>query len=390
MPAKRSDGKGTTRQLPSGRWQARFRGPDGERRTAPGTFDSKLDAIAWLASQSRDVDRGVWREPEPMAVHSSMSLKEYATVWLAGRDLKPRTRLHYQGLLDKNILPALGGMYLDKITPATVRGWHGRLNSAAPTRRAHSYGLLRTIMGTALSDDLILANPCRIRGAGLSKTTHQTKVASLADLDMIVEILPDEYGPLVLLAAWCALRFGELTELRRSDVVITDDVDVGHLMITRAVTRLPGKFVVGTPKSDAGYRTVAIPPHILSALQHHLDTRVGPADDALLFPSKRGLHLGQSGFQKTWESARTAAGRPDLRFHDLRHTGATMAAQEGATLAELMSRLGHTTPAAALIYQHTAGDRDDALARRLSARVTAATTDGDDGGGNVVPMRRKA
>jgi len=66
-----------------------------------------------------------------------------------------------------------------------------------------------------------------------------------------------------------------------------------------------------------------------------------------------------------------AAGRPNLRFHDLRHTGATMAAQSGTTLKELMDRLGHTTPKAALVYQHTASDRDQLIAERLSARMSS-------------------
>src|SRR5665811_83774 len=68
--------------------------------------------------------------------------------------------------------------------------------------------------------------------------------------------------------------------------------------------------------------------------------------------------------------ARNAAGREDLRWHDLRHTGAVLAAQTGATLAELMGRLGHSTPAAAMRYQHAARDRDTEIAKALSAMVS--------------------
>ena len=80
-------------------------------------------------------------------------------------------------------------------------------------------------------------------------------------------------------------------------------------------------------------------------------------------------HLGHGTFFKTWDMARKAAGRPDLRFHDLRHTGAVLAAQTGATLAELMNRLGHSTPAMAIRYQHASEDRDMLIARRLSEMV---------------------
>lgn len=88
--------------------------------------------------------------------------------------------------------------------------------------------------------------------------------------------------------------------------------------------------------------------------------------DALLFPGEGGGHLHGSVLHKHWNRARSAAGRPDLHFHDLRHTGATLAAQAGATTAELQARLGHATPDAAMIYQHAARGRDQLLARRLS------------------------
>lgn len=88
--------------------------------------------------------------------------------------------------------------------------------------------------------------------------------------------------------------------------------------------------------------------------------------EALLFPAVSGGHLHPRTFGKRFDQAREAAGRPDLHFHDLRHTGAVLAAQTGATLAELMARLGHSTPDAAMRYQHAAADRDRAIAAALS------------------------
>ena len=122
MAAKRrTSGTGTTRQLPSGRWQARFRGEDGVMRPAPVTFDTKLDASAWLKAQAGDVERGTWAPPE--ARPTATSLRDYAETWLSSRDLKPRTRLLYRGLLDALILPDLGDARLDRISPTTVRNW---------------------------------------------------------------------------------------------------------------------------------------------------------------------------------------------------------------------------------------------------------------------------
>jgi integrase len=140
-------------------------------------------------------------------------------------------------------------------------------------------------------------------------------------------------------------------------------------MIRRAVVPVAGKTIVGTPKSAAGVRDVAIPPHLLPLVREHLATFAEWGKDGLLFPAVRGGHLERGSFFRYYDRARKAAGRPDLRFHDLRHTGAVLAAQTGATLAELMSRLGHSTPAMAIRYQHVAQDRDAEIARRLSELV---------------------
>ena len=150
--------------------------------------------------------------------------------------------------------------------------------------------------------------------------------------------------------------------------------------IRRAVVHVDGKAIVGTPKSDAGIRDVAIPPHLLPMLKAHIAEHAEFGRDGLLFPATGGGHLAPSSLygraptrtRGGWGfyAARAAAGRPDLRFHDLRHTGAVLAAATGATLAELMARLGHSTQGAALRYQHAAQDRDMEIARRLSAMVT--------------------
>jgi len=173
VPAKRrTNGAGAVRQLPSGHWQARHRGPDGVMRPARLTFDTKLDAGAWLASQVRDVDRGTWAAPPAAGEQhrGAPTLRSYSGTWLDARDLKPRSRLLYRDLLDALVLPGLGDVELTRLTPTTVRNWHATLDPATPTRRAHAYSLLRSIVTTAVSDDLVTANPCRIRGAGSART----------------------------------------------------------------------------------------------------------------------------------------------------------------------------------------------------------------------------
>jgi integrase len=198
---------------------------------------------------------------------------------------------------------------------------------------------------------------------------HKIKPATLPELEAITAAMPERYRLMVLLAAWCGLRFGELTELRRGDV----DLSAGVLRIRRGVTRPSGQpFVVGTPKSDAGTRDVNVPPHLLPLVKTHLRDSITGGRDGLLFPAAGdpAQHMAPSALYKVYYPARAAAGRPDLRFHDLRHTGAVLAASTGATLAELMGRLGHSTAGAAMRYQHASADRDKIIAERLSELVT--------------------
>lgn len=102
-------------------------------------------------------------------------------------------------------------------------------------------------------------------------------------------------------------------------------------------------------------------------------THVGPAPEALVFPSVTDpeVQVHPNTLYRHWHKAREAAGPPDLRIHDLRHTGAVLAARTGATLAELMARIGHSTPQAALRYQHAALGRDAHIAEQLSRLAQA-------------------
>lgn len=190
----------------------------------------------------------------------------------------------------------------------------------------------------------------------------KVRPATLPELETITAAMPERYRLLILLASWCALRFGELTELRRSDV----DLKAGRLRVRRGVVHVDGGYLVGTPKSEAGVRDVAIPPHLLPAVRAHLLEHTGKGRDGLLFGAASGGHLAASTLYGVFYPAREKAGRPDLRFHDLRHTGAVLAAATGAPLAELMARLGHSTPGAAMRYQHASADRDQAIAAALS------------------------
>jgi integrase len=350
---------GQLRRLPSERWQAAYTGPDGKLHRAPRTYASQDDAIGWLNIERRKIDLGTWGAVERS---DAVTLRSYAQRWLKQRALRPRTRAHYESMLERLILPELGDAKIVTLSPAKVREWHAGLGASHPTRSAHCYALLHAICATAVQDEVLDANPCRIRAAMQTKRRRDVDILTPADLDRLAAKMPPHLRASVLLAAFCGLRWGETSELRRNDV----SGDCAVLRVRRAVTYRGGRFDVGEPKTAAGVRDVAIPPHIRSMLKAHLKNHVGRAGDSLLFADDDGTHLREHRYRTHWVKARAAIGKPHFRVHDLRHVGAVLAAQSGATTAELMHRLGHTTPQMALRYQHVAEGRDAEIAERLS------------------------
>ena len=190
MPKKRPQRKqrepfGRIRKLPSGRHQAGYIGPDLALHHPSSTFETLMDARAWLAKERGSIDDGTWVAPaarnHPAA--KLATLKPFAKAWLAHRELKPRTVAFYRSLLDHKILPELGDVPLKSITSLTVRNWYASMPAEHPTRRAHAYALLRTILGDAVTEDLIPSNPCHIRAAGISKRVRKIKPATLTELE---------------------------------------------------------------------------------------------------------------------------------------------------------------------------------------------------------------
>jgi integrase len=353
-------------QIASGRWQVRYTPPGGVRRYAPHTFSTKLLADSWVVATRRKIDRDEWdaTDDDP---RERLTFGAYAARWLtnrqvSGRPIKTRTREHYAAILDAHLLPTFGHRQVAAIKPADVRAWYTATLVDHPTMRSHAYSLLRTILASAVNDELRDNNPCRIPGAGRAKRVHKIRPASVEELSVLTAAMPQRLQLMVILASWCALRFGECIELRRGDIDVSQEV----IRIRRAAVRIKGVYTVTTPKSDASIRDVSIPPHIIPLIEQHLAEHVGSKRDSLLFPNETGEHLQPSTLYRHWYRARAIAGRPDLRWHDLRHSGAVLAAATGATLAELMARLGHSTPQAALRYQHVAQGRDREIAALLS------------------------
>ncbi len=277
------------------------------------------------------------------------------------RGIRQTTEAKYRGLLDRHILPKFGSVQLGRISTPEIRAWHNALATVHPDTAAQAYRLLAAIFKTAVDDNRIPRSSCRVKGASYYRNPERP-VATHEEIVAAVAATTEEYRLAIILAVWCQLRPQEILGLQRQHI----DLNQGQLTIKQTMTAGNGKMVDGPPKTEAGIRVLHIPEHVLPHLTDHLERFVADQADSWLFPATTGSCLSTRTLQRQWVKAREAIGRPELRLYDMRHTGLTMVASAGASLAEIMRRGGHASPAAALKYQHATDGRDKIIAAGLS------------------------
>jgi integrase len=322
-----------------------------------------MDAEGWLRDERRRLEHDEWVSPKRRTkeiVARHITFAEYGQTWIDQRNVKPRTRIGYQSLFDNHLTPTLGKVALVHLTPESIRAWHAGLGSTHTRRNSHAYGLLHAILATAVTDQLIPANPANLSRAMNPPTKRQPVILDVEEVAALADAFkPERLRALVLVLAWTGVRWGEAIELQRRDVA----EGAKAIRVSRAVTHRDG-CRVDTPKSGKG-RSVIVPPHIRADLLAHLEAYVGKDPTAQLFPATRGCHLNDRVFRDYLAPALKTIGRDDMRIHDLRHFAGTQAARVG-NLPETMARLGHSTPKASLIYQGIASGRAEKVADELS------------------------
>jgi integrase len=357
---------GAVRQLPSGRYQARYPGPDGVVRPADDTFETKTEADVWLTRKEAEILEGDWIDPDA----GTVLLRDYAVTWIEERPkLRPKTITSYKSLVRVHITPHFPATTVAELKIGVVRRWRKKLldNGVGLATTAKAYRLLRAIMNTAVDDGLIRRNPCRIKGAGTEESPERP-VLTVRQVYALADAIGFRYRALILLATFASLRWAELAALTPQDI----DLTACTVRVTRQIDYPPGGgHTFGPPKSRAGRRSVSFPGLIVPDLRDYLDT-LGQ-DAALLFASPNGQPLRHSNFyRRAWKPARAATGLPGTHFHDLRHTGNQFTADAGANPRELMARMGHDSARAALIYLHSSTERQRDLADKVGKNAQAA------------------
>ena len=422
-----------------GRWRAFYR-YDGHRYTPGRTFPTKTKAVEWLTEERADRARGTWTAPvesrPPLPTLAEYYETYISSNTLAASTERNYHQIGARWILPRVGEVELGPLPLDEITPPMVRAWFAAVKTqseqpkqpqptpgsrAHPARRwaqaqgitvapsgklplhilaqwkaagspttiqpphpapghgpgfvpgravtAQAYRFLHAVMESAKDDGIISSNPCQIKGASYAPAPERTP-ATPEQVQEIAEHMPDNLKAAVYLAAWSGLRRGELFALARKHV----DLDNGIVRVERSLAAYGSGFT--RPKTLGSVRDVALPAFIADILAEHMASHTGPFPDSLVFPSTLETPLSSAVVNRAYKAALEAVGCQGLHWHDLRHTGATLAYSVGATVRDVQARLGHMTTRAAMIYAHRAEGADRRLADALDAAYSphAAST----------------
>lgn len=362
-----------------------------DRRHLLGRFKTLGEAETVLAIARGQIASGVFVPPADAkrarraAIQresaARYTYRQWTEEWLHRLAAAGRTQstiISYRSVLKVRILPALGDVPLQAITPRMIEALMDDVR-AQPSARypgAHNNGIttstatvLRASLNAAVKAERLEISPFRRPTAAPARVrpgSPRDDVATPAQVLDLTAAMPEHLALAVPLAAWCQLRLGEVLGLQRRDFTGLDDPSNAFVHVSRQLNSKTSELTA--PKSRAGYRSLSVPPDVVPLITDHLERYAAPGPEGFVFtrPNAPGRYVADTTFGRAWLVARKKVGMPGFRFHDLRHTGLTMYAQLGATQAELMHRGGHSDVQTVARYQHATLERDRLLADALS------------------------
>jgi integrase len=354
MAKRSSKGEGTIYQRKDGRWWAQAV-VDGHRLTHSAR--TKRECAAWLEQIRGNTERA----PHPPADPSTLG--GYLEEWLtrAKPYLRPKTWSQYSQVVHQHISPYLGNYDLGEVGPADIQELYGRLLSQGRSlftlRITHA--VLHRALRQAVRWGILDRNPCD----GVDKPKPRRREMKTLTAGQIRRLLDEvegtQFEALYYFAVTTGLRQGELLGLKWSDV----DWSVPCFKVQRQLQRIASRgLVFAEPKTAAGRRVVVLGPSAVEKLRQHRQRRSkeleksGKArwqDSELIFPSSRGTPMGPRNLLRHFKVTLKKAGLPDIRFHDLRHTAASLMLMQGTHPKVVQERLGHSQISVTLdTYSH--------------------------------------
>ncbi|MDX6690594.1 MAG: hypothetical protein QOG15_2051 [Solirubrobacteraceae bacterium] len=378
------------------KWRARYPDPLRGGCQIERTFPTREAADAWLDEMRHTARSGAYIDPGDGKRTFAAVADEYKTTWA---DLEPRTKAGYEHILKKHLIPQFGRAKIGNVTADACQRFINELSRPtgpasnskprAPNTVRRIYGVLNQVLETAVQRRYITANPCdtvRLPKRAPNHGQHQV-ILTPAEVHQLANAMPEHYRTATYVAATCGLRAGELWALRRKDV----DLLTGTLHVRQALKEVNGGadattltdkergLIFGPPKSAASQRKLSIPSHTKDMLTAHLSKPLpgGNSPASLIFTTPSGLPIRHGLFyRRVFRPAVQAslpADKQALRWHDLRHTCASLSLSVAPNLHVVKERLGHEDIRTTVnTYGHLVPSVDAALADGLSALFAAA------------------
>jgi integrase len=368
FPRKNKAGKITS-------YRGAYVGPDGKRRYVSGK--TKEEARKALRQARGDAERGLVFDAD------NLKLGEYLDRWLSDSvsdTVKATTFERYEQITRLHLKPALGRVKLKALTPAHVRGLYREKLEAGLSARTVRYihTTLHKALKQAVMDGLIPRNatesvkppqPCREEMCPL--TPEQAKL-----LLKVAHETGDRLEALYVLAIHTGLRQGELLGLKWDDV----DLEDGSLQVRRTLTITKNGPLFTSPKTTGSRRSVKLTSHAIEAVRHHLERQLGEIDrvgslwseNGLMFASEMGESLNRHNLtRRSFKPLLKRAGLPQIRFHDLRHTCATLLLTRNVNPKIVSEMLGHSSIAITLdTYSHVLPNMRDQAAAAMEEALS--------------------
>lgn len=368
-------------------WRLKFEGGErdpatGARRTRYVTVrGTKKEAQAELVRRLAAVDSGTAVDP------STVTIAEYLRGWLdTDVDLSPKTLERYRQLAEQQIIPHLGATLLQKLRPAQIHDWQGRiLKSGGKGGRplsARTVGHARRVLHRALERGLRLEMVSRnVAHVVSAPKVNQAEVVILS-AEEIAEVLTRLAGhalhPVAALALATGMRRGELCGLAWGAL----DLDAGTVRVERSLEETDAGLRFKGPKTRYGRRSVSLPASVLDVLRDHrrqqLERRLllglgRPGADDLVFALPDGSPWPPDKLSRDWGNVVRDRRLPRVRLHGLRHSHASALIAAGVDILTVSRRLGHGSAAITLdVYAHRFGSTDEAAARAIDAAMGGA------------------
>ncbi len=353
--SRRGHGEGSIYRRKDGRWTASITLEDRKRKTFYGKTRKEVQELLKNALHQQQVGA--------LATGPQQTVKQYLEQWLE-QVHKPAIRLSsyikYRGLLDRDILPALGHLRLQKLTPQHVQALYARkLEEGLTARTIHSiHSLLHKALDTAVHWDLVSRNVCDLVS---QPRPCQHEIRPL-NKDQAMQLLKaareHRLEALLTLAVATGMRRGELLSLRWQDINLAD----ACLHVRHTMNRILGHGIVESePKTPQGKRKIMLPQFAVEALkeqrtrQQEARLQAGSAwrDQDLVFSNIYGGYLDPGNTLRIFHKLVEEAGLPHLRFHDLRHSAATILLGMGVHPKVVQELLGHSKIGITMdIYSH--------------------------------------